>query len=339
STKLYGIIQPNVLGLTAIRHTVVPNIGFRYSPDYSKPGDLYRDAYFDPRQNRVINYSIFEEDEAAGFGSAPGGERQEAVSFGLSNIFDAKIAQGDTIPDKKVQLLQLDLSTSYNAVAKEFRWAPVSTNATVNLGNVGTLNGNATFTLYDTDTAGLSIPKLLINQGKGLWRATDVGVSFGTTFSDQGFATGVSQTAVGDSAAARRERFNFEPGEFNDREFFGETVRGNPAFRIPWQLSFSGNYNLRRTLANNFEKNFGVNIGFSFTLTPTTVISSSGSYNLTVGKFLVPEITLRKDLHCWQMSLQWQPAGYGRGFYFQIGLKAPQLQDIKLERTDRTFSN
>ncbi len=61
-------------------------------------------------------------------------------------------------------------------------------------------------------------------------------------------------------------------------------------------------------------------------------ISSSGSYNFDQGKFLIPTISMTKDLECWEMRFDWTPSGYSKGFYFRIGLKAPQLQDVKLER-------
>jgi hypothetical protein len=37
-------------------------------------------------------------------------------------------------------------------------------------------------------------------------------------------------------------------------------------------------------------------------------------------------------LHCWEASLNWSPLGYSPGYYLRIGLKSPQLRDVKIER-------
>ena len=205
------------------------------------------------------------------------------------------------------------------------------------LGTIGYLRGNATLGLYDVDSIGRPVPELLISRGKWPFRTQTAGISFGTTLSDQGFTSGAPVTAVEDSAEARRGRFNFEQVEFNQPEFFGETVRGNSEFRLPWQIGLTGSYNVTRIDSNKFDKHFSVQTSLSFSLTPTTQISTSGYYNFDDGKFLVPEIVISKDLHCWVMRLNWKPSGFGRGFFFQIGLKASQLQDIKLQKTDYTY--
>jgi len=335
STRLYGIVQPRILGINAIRHTITPTIGVRYSPDFGAPEYGYYDQVFNPRTNAIERYSIFEGDASAA--SIPGQGLQQVITLDLRNDFEAKIAQGDTVEDRKVRLLSLGLSTSYNAAAyNNIRWSPITMNLSTELGSIGYLSGNAQFNLYDIDSLGRTTPNLLIRSGKGLVRVQSAGISFGTSFSDRGFVTGSTATAVADSAAARRERFNFEQVEFDQRQFFGEQVRGASEFRVPWEISLSGSYNVSRISATELQSSFNLQTSFSFSLTPTTMISSRGSYDFTLGKFLIPAIGLTKDLHCWEMKLDWVPSGFGRGFYFRIGLKSPQLQDIKLERS-QTF--
>jgi hypothetical protein len=336
STRLYGIIQPQVFGINAIRHTLMPTVSFRYSPDFGDRSYGFYDEFFNPLSNNVERYSIFETDAAVA--TIPGTGLQQTVFLDLRNDFEAKIAQGDTLPDKKLKLLSLGMNTSYNAAAPSgFRWNTIIASASTELGPLGYLSGNATFDLYDRDSIGRRIPELLIKNGKGLWQVQNAGVSFGTSFSDEGFNTGLSAASVPDSAAARRERFNFEEIPFSQEEFFGERVQGSSEFRLPWQVSLSGSYNISRIDSNNFQTSFNIQTTFSFSLTPTTRISSSGSYNFELGKFLIPQISLLKDLHCWEMQFDWRPSGYGRGFYFRIGLKSPQLRDVKLEQSETFY--
>ncbi|HVZ38879.1 MAG TPA: putative LPS assembly protein LptD [Candidatus Kapabacteria bacterium] len=326
STSLYGIVQPRLFGVNAIRHTFSPIISLNYVPDFGQAKYGYYDEVFNPRTNAIEKYSLFERDGNVGI--IPGNGLQQSIGLTLRNDFEAKVAQGDTLPDRKVRLLSLTLSTSYNAAAAtSFRWSTVNAGATTDLGPLGNVSGNATFSLYDRDSLGNLIPELLIDKGKGLMRMESAGITFGTSFTDQGFATGVTQTIAGDSAAARRERFNFEHIPFNEPEFFGEDVTGNDQFRIPWQVSFTGNYNLSR-LSNTFTPSLTLNTTFSFALTPTLHITSSAEYNVLAGAFLVPSINISKDLDCWLMTLDLVPAGPGRGFSFHLAPKAPQLRDI-----------
>jgi hypothetical protein len=43
-------------------------------------------------------------------------------------------------------------------------------------------------------------------------------------------------------------------------------------------------------------------------------------------------ITIHRDLHCWEGSFNWTPVGAGKGFYLRIGIKSAQLKDVKVER-------
>lgn len=330
ATSLYGILQPRVLGINAIRHTLSPVLTFSYAPDFGKKSFGYYDEFFNPITNAVERYSVFERD--ASVAAAPGGFLQQMVTLLVRNEFEMKVAQGDTLPDRKVRLLSLSLSTSYNAAApNNIRWSPISASANTELGTIGYLSGSATLDIYDRDTLGATVPFTLLERGLGLVRMQSANISFGTNFSDQGFTTG-SAAAVADSAAARRARFDFEHVPFNDREFYGEDVRGDANFRVPWQIGITGSYTITRDRFNEMQTSFTLNTTFGFSLTPTMRISSSGSYNFDQGKFLIPTISMTKDLECWEMRFDWTPSGYSKGFYFRIGLKAPQLQDVKLER-------
>ncbi len=329
STSLYGIMQPRVFGINAIRHTFSPSISASYSPDFSARKYGMYDEFFNPVTNSVQKYSIFEKD--ASIASVPGVGEQQSLSITLRNEFEAKIAQGDTLEDKKVKLLSLTLSTSYNAAAAEYKWGSVTATANTDLGTIGYLSGNASFDLYEADSLGRRRPKVMLQTGSGIARVQSAGITFSTSFGDQGFTTGAAGSGVSDSAAARRERFDFSQVVFNDSAFFGEHVEGDAAFRLPWNVALSGSYTLFRSSTNQLTPALNLNAGFSFSLTPTTRITSSASYDVLSGAFGTGSIGLAKDLHCWEMRFDWNPSGTARGYYFRIGLKAPQLQDVKYD--------
>ena len=45
-----------------------------------------------------------------------------------------------------------------------------------------------------------------------------------------------------------------------------------------------------------------------------------------------------RDLHCWELSLNWTPNGYASGLYLKLNVKSPNLRDLKLEQRGGTFS-
>jgi hypothetical protein len=73
-------------------------------------------------------------------------------------------------------------------------------------------------------------------------------------------------------------------------------------------------------------------VGLGFNLTEFWKINASGSYDIANRQVAAPQISVYRDLHCWEMNFTWVPLGQWRNFRLEIRLKAPQLQDIKLTK-------
>jgi hypothetical protein len=67
-------------------------------------------------------------------------------------------------------------------------------------------------------------------------------------------------------------------------------------------------------------------------LTKNWRLGMSGQFDLREKRIVDQRYTIYRDLHCWEMQFFWTPTGFSKGFYFRLGIKAPLLQDIKLER-------
>jgi hypothetical protein len=117
-------------------------------------------------------------------------------------------------------------------------------------------------------------------------------------------------------------------GLYNDRD---------PDFSIPWDLSLNYNYNESRPTPNNITKNSNISGSLNFNLTPTWKFSVTGSYDLSRKEFAAPQVRISRDLHCWIMNFTWNPIGIYRGYTFEIRIKAPQLQDLKVTKRDQFF--
>jgi hypothetical protein len=108
-----------------------------------------------------------------------------------------------------------------------------------------------------------------------------------------------------------------------------ERSNRSPLLDMPLNLSF----NLRRNKdyrSGKSTSSMGANAAFS--LTPRWNMNMDYNFDLDRKEVRNTSVSITRDLHCWEASLMWSPLGYRPGYYLRIGLKAPQLRDVKIER-------
>jgi lipopolysaccharide assembly outer membrane protein LptD (OstA) len=106
---------------------------------------------------------------------------------------------------------------------------------------------------------------------------------------------------------------------------------GYPVFNVPWTLNMS--YSL--SYVNSFVKptlsqtlSFNGNVA----LTKKMSITYTSGYDFTAKKITMTNIGVTRDLHCWEMNLNWIPNGTMQSWNFTIRVKASVLGDLKYER-------
>jgi LptD protein len=330
STKFYGIFQPNMLGIAAIRHTVSPSISYSYQPDFSKPKWGYYGTYVNT-DGETVKYDKFGNEV---FGGSSSGEQQN-ISFRVSNLFEMK-TQPDptdtTSKEKKIQLLNLDASIGYNFAADSLRFSNLNLGFRTQVGDFFSFNGSSQFTPYDYSAASDRINKFMINEGKGLLRLTYFQFSISTSLSGEKLKSSKQEDTLSQSES--------ELSQAENTIYKGIYEEGREAdFSIPWNVSLTYNYSANRPTPLKLTEYSTISGGFNFNLTPNWKFSFSGSYDIKNKEFAAPQIKISRDLHDWVMNFTWNPIGIARGYYFEIKIKAPQLQDLKLTKTDRFYSN
>ncbi|MES2765758.1 MAG: putative LPS assembly protein LptD [Bacteroidota bacterium] len=346
-TTLYGMMRPNIFSVTAVRHILRPNLSFSITPDQSKNNNFFGQAQ---KQDGTINlYSRFEKDGNNIASRGPQGN----LNLRLDNSFQAKIDQKDTLPDLAIDLLSASVSGSYNVFADSLNFSAISLNLSTPAIGSFTLSAAGQFDLYDIqrDTLGNALSSTQVNTflyeaGKGLARLSNMTVNFGANFSSQGltaptFGVPTNDTATKASAFELGSRFrkrNDQTSEFVDE--YGDSSPGYSLINIPWTLGFNAAYTLtRNALSGVADINFNVTSNISFDLTPTWKFSSSLFYDLKRGKVDAPTVNITKDLHCWDLQFSWYPSGLYRGYYLRFGIKASELQDLKLESRSNPLFN
>jgi hypothetical protein len=137
-----------------------------------------------------------------------------------------------------------------------------------------------------------------------------------------------------------------DPTLMGDQQMLLDYMRRNPAefvdFNIPWSINLSLSMNYARRLRRDqrgFESDLTTNVSFnnSFNLTPKWNFSTNGYYDVSTMQLQTFTMSISRDMHCWQMSINVTPVGLFRSFSININPKAGILQDLKVNRT-RSFS-
>ena len=333
NTTIYGtyVSKKKERKLQAVRHTLTPNIGFSYAPDFSRQKYGFYETVQTDSTGRFKVYSPFT-DNAYG---VPGSGQQFSLTFGLSQSLEAKIRTKDTV--KKIKLIdQISISGSYNFLADSMRLSvlPIQLRTTVYQGVA--LNISMTLDPYEVSPEGVRYNKLMWSRGLP-GRVQSVAWSFGYSF-----RSSQNQRAANDINSLPPEYFNSwsDPyGELNPAMRRQWMAGQYYDFSIPWNFGFNYSFNYSAQLVNNgttgYRKKISqtVNVNASVTLTPKTMITATSGFDFSTGKMSMTSISITRDLHCWQMSFTWIPFGNHKSWAFNIGVKAASLADLKFDKS------
>ncbi|HKI79828.1 MAG TPA: putative LPS assembly protein LptD [Ignavibacteriaceae bacterium] len=332
STRLYGIVNPHILGIASIRHTFSPSISYNYQPDFSRPGWGYYGRYYDSN-GKEVTYDKFANSV---YGGAPSGERQ-SISLSLGNLFEMKTEvdpTDTTSKEKKIQLLNLNAGISYNFAADSLKFSDINVSYRTQVGSALDISGSSTFTLYDYEKNVGKVDRFLINEGKGLARLTSFNFSLSTHLSGERSVSGDDVVSV-DTSIQKGEFDLIQESNAMSKGIYGETEAD---FSIPWDISLNYNYSVSKPTPYNTFKSSNISANLNFNLTKYWKISLTGSYDFIVNEFIAPQVRISRDLHAWILNFTWNPVGLYTGYMLEIRVKAPQLSDLKITKRDQFFS-
>jgi len=319
NTKLIGIFKPKIGNITGIKHTLTPSITYNFTPDFSLPGWGYYGSYYDI-YGRNIKYSYYENGV---FGTAPAGETQ-SLSFTLANLFEMKTRTNDTT-ENKFQLFNFNTGVNYNFAADSLKWSEIYTDFRTQIGGLLNIGGNATFNLYKFDPVkNTRVNKFLLNEEGKLAELSAFNLNISTSY-NFGFTNSKSQV----NESKKDDSLKIQSPSF--KSAFEE-----PDINVP--ISGSLNYNFSENRQNPYQifKSSNINGSLSFSPTSKWRFTFTSSYDFLNKQISAPYITAYRDLSSWEINFNWYPIGTYRGFFFEIRIKAPQLQDLKLTKQTNT---
>jgi len=334
----YRFTNPNSR-IEAIRHVMKPSVSFGFTPYIEGlSSKMWRKVQMNA-DSLMQTYSIYEGNK---YGTPSLSSKSGTVSFNLTNIVEAKVfAKNDTTgKPKKISLIDnFNIATSYNIFADSMRWSPVAMVIRTTLfQNVG-LSANGNFSLYGLDSNGKSIGTYYFAQTNKLMRLTNCGVSM--DFSLDKFFKGekdknkTQPVKVGQPASSANG-----PGsqtEPNAGQMMSTTQTqfdeyGYMKFDSPWTMNVSYSLNYSKPyLTKSITQ--AISVSGTLQLTKKMGITYRTGYDLRRKVLTMSQITVSRDLHCWEMSFDWVPNGNMKMWEFSIRVKASVLADLKYQRT------
>ena len=344
NTTIYGMWQmkSKTAKVQAVRHTITPNIGFSYAPNFSKQKYGF---YQTVQTDSLGGYTVYSPYSDNAYG-VPGRGESASLNFSLKQSLEMKVlSKRDTSGVKKIKIIDdLSLSGSYNFLADSLGLSNLSASIRTTIyGNFG-INLSATIDPYEVTPQGVRYNKLMIRRGL-IGRIMNTGWSFGYTFKSR---QNKSQSAINDINTIPPEYFNpfSDPYGLMDptlrRQYMAQAYYD---FSIPWNLGFNYVISYSAQYTNNgttgYKKNVSQTIGFngSVNLTPKTGVTFTSGFDIQNRKLTTTSISITRDLHCWQMSFVWIPFGTHRSWSFNIGVKASSLADLKYDKSQSMYDN
>ncbi len=340
STKIYGMFQfGKNFPVRAIRHVITPKVSFSYTPDFGAASWGYYDSYYDPNQEKDVEYSIFE----GGVYGSPPGQKSGRVNFSLSNNLEMKVrSRKDTVTGtKKVKLIDdFTVSTSYDMAKDSLNWAKLKLSGRTTLFKGFDVRYSSSWDPYILDSAGTR------NLHQTEWQVNRRLLRLDNTSWD--FSANLRLNPEffkkkGSDVKSRQEELDegTEDIEFSDEQ---ESIYNNYDDYIDWDIKWNLNitYNLRYSTTLKYTNQIDVEkqedlvqtLGVSgdFNITPKWKIGFRTGWDFEAAELSYTSINIYRDLHCFEMRFNWIPIGGRQSWNFALNVKANMLKDLKLQR-------
>ncbi len=325
TTNIYGLKTFKKGWIRGIRHHASPSASLNYTPDFGSPFyNYYYETYLDSfyRTQKLFYY------EGAPIGSPTKG-KNGSINFSLNNNLQAKFhSNKDTANDgvKKVAILDnFTLNTAYNLMADSNNWSPLNMSYSTNILNKIRISGGGSFDYYAIDTLGRRTKYFEYKQNNKLLRLQNAGINISTQY-------------------ASKKKSAKDKATDEQKKAIGNQFQNYMDFNVPWTIDIRLNFGVVNSFSRNTKKDTlvftgDINFGGDVNLTENWKINYRSGYNFSTKQITGSEIGLSRNLHCWEMSFNIIPFGYGRSYVFSLRPKSSMLHDLNVTRRRSFFDN
>jgi lipopolysaccharide assembly outer membrane protein LptD (OstA) len=375
STRIYGMFPTaNLFGITALRHTLTPTVGYEFVPEHELDKTFYNIGInYDrarPKTQQLMNLSLSNRFE----GKRIVGRRDNRRDSGADDRFrgdDGGIGSDnisvvderlDDIDDDFTEIIVFDyplnniddendldfaddfhLVDSENGATETGVPGPPAADRRVREQKFDLFTFNLN-TAYDFEADSLKWRDLNLSAGTNIGilnvNHTSVYWLYGTENelilpTIRNYSFNLTSRSLG--VAGR-----FWGGDLSDIEMINssEPLAQNQVNTHAWNIGFSPSFSYRASRISPDDrfvptKSFNLSSSASVNLTDAMSVRWSGNYDFSSNQFSHNNFTFHYDLECWEMRFTWRPEKINPGFHFVINIK--KIPDFKWEeRESRT---
>ena len=342
TTKVYGMVNFAKGPIRAIRHVITPTIGITYRPNFGDPKWGIYGTYIDGQGNEQT-YNKF----ASSLFGTPSQTQSGLITYNIGNTLDIKVpSKSDTITGvKKITLLEsFSISGNYDFTKDSLRFSPLSLSGRTTLFKKLRINYNSVWDLYAADSLGRRINKFEIVENKRLFHKNSsswqLSLSYSFSQNDldklRGKKSNNPPDFQNDIQNRAQQSMNITEDELND-------IMGNPNAYVdwttPWSLTLSYNFTYTTSLVYAAAVGIPTNrvvqtlaLSGDISITPKWKFTFSTGWDFTNHGLSYTNLSVYRDLHCWEMRFNWIPIGSYKSWNFTINVKAQALKDLKLTK-------
>ncbi|MBR3558914.1 MAG: LPS-assembly protein LptD [Bacteroidales bacterium] len=317
TTKVYVMYTFKKGGLNAIRHIITPTLNFTFQPKLNGRNNA---QYVNPMTGEIVEYTYY--DNAIFGGGTSRMTARAQVSFG--NNVEIKVrSKRDTVTGiKKVPIIDnFNISMYYDFAADSMNWSTL------------TMSGRSTLFKQLYLTYSFIFDPYSINE--------------------KGRRVNITEWA------ANRRLLRFSGGTYSvslnyriDQNTFKSKDPERQKNRLPWSLTF--NYTFTYGINDNLEyyrhlyqntdlKPYAhnmvhtLNVAGDINITKKWRVGFTTGYDFVQKSLSYTSLDFHRDMHCWEMSFNWIPVGYRKGWSFTINVKSSTLRDVLKYKKEMDF--
>ena len=317
TTKVYVMYIFKKGGLNAIRHIITPTLNFTFQPKLNGQNTA---QYVNPMTGELVEYNYY--DNSIFGGGITRMTARAQLSFG--NNLEIKVkSRKDTITGlKKVPIIDnFNISMYYDFAADSLNWSLLTMSGRSTLFKQLYLTYSFIFDPYSINENGKRVNVTEWDANHRILR----------------FTSGTYSVS-----------FNYRM----DQNTFKSKDPERQKNRLPWSLTFNytftyginDNLEYYRNLYHNTDlKPYAHNIVHTINVAGDIYITKKWKFGFTTGYDFVQKslsytsLDFYRDMHCWEMSFNWIPVGYRKGWSFTINVKSSTLRDVLKYKKEKDF--
>ena len=342
NTTLYGLMQFKGDPLIkAVRHVFKPSLSFGYTPNLRNRANGWRTVQ--SREDGTIQeYNIYGGQKF----SALGNSESAGLNISIGNSLEFKLRnRKDTTGTNSLKLKLLEsfnISTRYDFLADSLNLSVINFSGRTNILDKFGMSFSFVLDPYDIAYVNDNVKVQRIN--KFYW-VKHGGLKFGRMTS---FNTSFDYTISGGKGKGVETTQNPNPKDGTDY-FSPHNTLYYVDFSVPWSFSFSLSYNMNKSypynpttkVVNPVTNNiFTLNFRGSVTPSKNWMLSFSSGYDFEASALSNTQVSIHRDLHCFEFNFSWIPIGVYKSWTFGINVKGSTLRDLlKYDKRSSWFDN